>query len=318
MDSQRQNNAVIALGCALIPLGIIISFIDGVFFDVVSLVALSIGASLFATGLANRLLNRRVKDVILSSVMSALRAQSELVRYNHRLELRITLHNSEEIMIFGNHRYSYQNPASFPKTRNLVLFTDVGRQGTERKGGYERVRIGKELLEGTKLEKYITEQNNKVYFSKPIKIEKMKPLDLQIETYGLYRLRDRLVWTVSELSEGFDIKVVNETNMSGEIDFKINHHNESLIRDQIEDKSFKFTAREEKAIHFNSEVLPYQGFEMIWSFNNEQMDSVECSITRRGGDTSCPKSSQKLARQSACAVLPQNKKYSKHHSVPQK
>jgi hypothetical protein len=89
-------------------------------------------------------------------------------------------------------------------------------------------------------------------------------LKFEYKTYGVYRLNDRLVWTVQELSENFDVTIIFESGLNRKnLKGWVNHHDRENIslRDGVDGKA--------KNIAFTTPVFPYQGFELSWDFDQD-------------------------------------------------
>jgi hypothetical protein len=72
-----------------------------------------------------------------------------------------------------------------------------------------------------------------------------------------------MIWTVQDLADNFRVRIINHTGRQNVFEVKVNHHREALIKDQIKD----FPSHHEILIDFNAEILPYQGFEIMWNLD---------------------------------------------------
>ena len=136
-----------------------------------------------------------------------------------------------------------------------------------RKGGFRSVSIphNAEPLKSNLLLDYVKYDGAKACFEykregkdeHDITID--NPLTFVYETYGFYRPKDRLVWTVQDLSENFKVTIISDKPLTRfNLKVWVNHHERNNIR-LNED-----TVRNVYTLDFTSPVFPYQGFELYW------------------------------------------------------
>lgn len=119
-------------------------------------------------------------------------------------------------------------------------------------------------LQETELNKYIKYKYGKYVFEKQYELNPGAANSFEFASFDYYHLTDRLIWTVQTLSDSFSIQIINKTGFdTKELDMKIHHHNEDKIIKNIKKNKNKIS------IDFNSEILPYQGFEVIWRWENK-------------------------------------------------
>jgi len=230
-------------------------------------------------------------DPILDAAINWLKLESTTVRTEHKLKLTLELLKTDFdnfVKIVGIHEYTVHSPyAKCIFDLSIDVYTDLGVDlGNITDDVYNNLRailglnsnLGVDVPLGIKLSGGFTEvrHNGKpVGISDKIRYEKTKarfidkirvnPADkatFEYHTYGLYRLKDRLVWTVQELSDGFTVTVENGTQLPfGNLLYWINHHDREVIKI---DKPFKTV----DVIEFLCPVFPYQGFEMSWDFQD--------------------------------------------------
>jgi hypothetical protein len=119
------------------------------------------------------------------------------------------------------------------------------------------------LLEGPLLAGYVTSESGKHVFRKTYDLQPGDKNAFEFRSVDYYRLADRLIWTVQDLSENFFVRIRNQTGRNNVLKVKINHHCEQDILDQMK----RIEESNEIIFEFNTEILPYQGFEIMWDFS---------------------------------------------------
>ena len=177
-----------------------------------------------------------------------LKEYAKVIRKDHKLILKLSkteLNEEPAIRIDGVHSYKlYYNSINRGSEWNLAIYTDIGRQESSYFGGFEEVYIDEKALTTTQLREALTYKHHKQYFEYKINFNKNREVGLKYHTHGIFSMKDRIIWTVQDLSTNFDIEVINETDhtvdsfdgvdiyiekIPNEINFKINHDRESHI-----------------------------------------------------------------------------------------
>jgi len=203
-----------------------------------------------------------------------LASEKNVVRSNHSLVLTLTLEDidgASHIKIKGVHKFTVSCPGVNESVRYPTedIYTDLGIFGSIESGGFTYVKIeGEQIFTGQNLVgKLKTDKREaKVQFQHSVTIPSRGKKSFEFHTYGIYRTKDRLVWTVQDLSEAFDVMIINETGISDNenLSFWINHHEGKNIR-----REMRVDALGHIPIKFTEPVFPYQGFEMFWNFHKK-------------------------------------------------
>ena len=73
---------------------------------------------------------------------------------------------------------------------------------------------------------------------------------------------------MQDISTDFHVKIVNNTGVKNAFLIKVNHHREKEILGRMTTISKNADGQEVLTLDFNCEVLPYQGFEVMWNLDN--------------------------------------------------
>jgi hypothetical protein len=280
MDSNTLNTYLGLVGLIILLVGLIFVGIDNEKYQMYILPLTGVGASILSTAAVNAILNIKIKDILIQSVITALQDKTRFIRHDHNLELRL-YREGDEIKVVGRHEFTLLNNSRFFKaTKKMMIYTDVANLNQTR-GGFESVeepdgtRLAGEELEN----KIVHEKKEKTYFMKDYTILPNSKARFEFTTIGYYRLADRMIWTVQDLSADFRIRILNFSKVRGCMRIKINHHKEDEIMKeimkQIDNPRYWHDGEkiEEIKFEFNSEILPYQGFELLWNFE----DPIPCA-----------------------------------------
>ena len=210
-----------------------------------------------------------ISTAITDAVFNLYNKSGTPIRKKHTLELTMEYDKKKnDIKISGVHRYRLHNNSLDGTPKPLEIYTDLGRQGDPKSGGFNKAIIDGRTIEDDELEGLQTHVREldkvKACFCCDLEEQPCGYNTVEFHTYGYYRLKDRLIWTVQDFSENFTITVNNSTGFPSHIWFKINHINEDKIH-----RSIKYPKEKPiRIIDFKSVVLPYQGFEMTWDFTS--------------------------------------------------
>lgn len=260
---------VISSGLLLIIIGILcLNFYNGT----ISSALFTAGISMVAIDITSLINDTEPTNKVVEKAYQNLKRNTKIVRDNQRLKIFMTYDNSiDMIVISAFQEFDLKNANNYHlfKFDNIfTIYTDIGRSSKNNSDGFQQVKIENEVLSGKQLRTFLREDKDKAktYFTKPIQILQKKSLHFEISTEGYYNLNDQLIWTVQNLSEDFDVQIYDKTNLKSDIKIKINHHNEDKILPHYDEKS------KEYYFNFNSEILPYQGFELMWFFRKNDME----------------------------------------------
>lgn len=226
---------------------------------------INVGASILSTAIVNFLLNRRADNKLILAAIDALWNRFQVIRTEQKLKIMIS-NDEHGVLIQKIHNFTLSNPSNFRKYRELSMFTDQASwQNNSDIDGFISVTDPDGILTGDKLLSHIKRKGGKVYFIKKYRIPAKTPQLYEFDSKSRYRKKDRLIWTVQDFSDGFEIEIHNRTGIQNAIKIKINHHRESEIKIKQ-----SLLADHTELIQFNIEdnILPYQGFEIMWDFEN--------------------------------------------------
>lgn len=233
-------------------------------------IALSVGGSVLASGLVARLVSRQVFGLDFSEAVEALRGSSPLTRSNQSLEITLNL-EGDGVRASAEHRFSLHEASYRRKRLVFQLYTDIARWGSA--GGFASVvEPDGTVLEGDDLGRYLKEESGKVRFEKPYVFHPKAPSTFIVETFGVFRRSDRLIWTVEHISSDFRVRINDCTGLDGIVDVKVNHHREAEIVTNMSRRPAKQGTTIEFA--YLGEILPYQGFELQWALAAAVVPSI--------------------------------------------
>lgn len=229
--------------------------------EVVVIPLTGVGGSILATAIVNWTLNRRLEAIPINSIIEALAQKTQFMRIHHEVELIFTLQN-EHVKLTKRHKYNLRNPCRFKRERKILMFTDATGDSLGNSSGFVLV-VGPDgkKLEGDMLDERVHHKGGKYVFKEKYKIQPGDENAFEFRSQDFYRLIDRLIWTVQDLSDNLTVRIINRTGLNQPFKVKINHHREEEIANQIK----KLEKADELIIKFNTEILPYQGFEIMWN-----------------------------------------------------
>ncbi len=225
-----------------------------------------IGASVLATGLTSWLVTIHFAGVDVTSIVQALAESSAFIRSDHSLKLIFTLGENGLVHVRGEHTFTLTNQKDRRSRKTFEIYTDLGSWNNC--GGFDSVwEPTGHVLQHEALEQCIAKLNGKTYFTKSYDVNSKSSATFRFDTYGNYRRVDRLIWTVQDLSVDFRVELRNQTGIKDAFLIKVNHHREREILDRLKIVSSHNDNEEVFALDFNCEVLPYQGFEVMWNLD---------------------------------------------------
>jgi len=133
-------------------------------------------------------------------------------------------------------------------------------------GRFEYVKVGNSEFSGPTLERHIVigKDHGIKSFNYTLSIPIGENVSFDYYPYGIFRLRDRLIWTFQVMSNGLRLTVKSDTDdKNGFSKYIINHHNREKIKAGIADSQ----QQNLEVLDFGDHILPYQGFEISWDFN---------------------------------------------------
>jgi hypothetical protein len=231
--------------------------------ELIALPFSAIGGSILATVIVNYILIRKWHGLPITLIAEALASKTKFMRMEQEAELIFEIDNGL-IKLKKRHKYSLENNYIFKKRIELSMFTDSPKARPSDKCGFQAIiePDGKELI-GEALKPFIKHENGKHIFCKEYKLDRgHKNNQFEFHSVAYYRLTDRLIWTVQELSDGFNVRIINKTGIIDPFEVKINHHKECDI--SVKKTSIDTGDGYEKRFEIYSEILPYQGFEIMW------------------------------------------------------
>lgn len=222
-----------------------------------------VGGSILATALVNWILTRQLGSIPISSIVEALALKTEFMRTNHEAELTFTLQDGR-VKLEKRHLYHLRNTRHYTRPRRISMFTDTSPASDMHRSGFVLVlEPDGTKLEGESLARYVSSESGKHMFRKTYDLQPGDKNAFEFRSVDYYRLADRVIWTVQDLSENLRVRIKNQTGRKNVFKVKINHHCEKDILDQMK----LIEESNEIIFEFNAEILPYQGFEIMWDFS---------------------------------------------------
>lgn len=232
--------------------------------DVIALPCTGIGGSILATAIVNWIFMRQWHGLPIPQIAEALAHKTEFMRTRQEAELTFIVDRGR-IKLEKRHKYSVRNPSWYKRTYTISVFTDASRAALYDSCGFQIIiEPDGTKLEGDKLQAFIRKEYGKHFFYKTYDLQPGDSNAFEFRSIDYYRLLDRLIWTVQDLSDGFLVRIINKTGISNPFEIKINHHRDGEILSQLK----HLDVAGEIIFEFNSEILPYQGFEIMWDITN--------------------------------------------------
>lgn len=258
METSRLNLLIGALGLILMLTGLLL-----LSKPMLATPLTGVGGSILATTLVNWIITRRLASLPINSIIEALARKTDFMRTRQEAELTFTLENGC-VRLKKLHRYYLRNPSHFVRSRKVSMYTDVSPDNSDVTGGFEAViEPDGTTLEGDLLANYVIQKDSKHIFRKTYDLQPGDSNSFEFRSFDCYRTRDRLIWTVQDLSDGFRVRIKNRTGRRNAFKVKVNHHREREIQDQMK----RLDLSDEIIFEFNAEILPYQGFEIMWDLS---------------------------------------------------
>lgn len=224
-----------------------------------------VGGSILATAIVNWILTRQLGSIPISSIVEALAQKTEFMRTNQEAELTFT-YQDDRVRLEKRHLYYLRNTRHYTRPHRISMFTDTSPASDIHRSGFILVlEPDGTKLEGPSLARYVSFESGKHVFRKTYDLQPGDKNAFEFRSVDYYRLSDRLIWTVQDLSENFRVRIKNQTGWKNVFKVKINHHCEQDILDQMK----LIEESNEIIFEFNAEILPYQGFEVMWDFSAE-------------------------------------------------
>lgn len=255
MSHQSINAAIGTIGLVVMLVGLLFLHTP-----LIAIPLTGIGASVLATALVNWVLTRRLETLPIASIVEALARATQFMRTHHEVELIFTIENGL-VRLDKRHCYCLRNPSRFVRPHRISLFDDSPLIPSVPRGGFQAVvEPDGTRVDGEALKRYVHTDSGKSVFTKTYDLQPGDANAFEFRSFAYYRLSDRMIWTVQDLADNFRVRIINHTGRQNAFDVKVNHHREESIKNQIKD----FPSNHEILIDFNAEILPYQGFEIMW------------------------------------------------------
>lgn len=203
----------------------------------------------------------------VESAVKLYSCHNRIVRFNQTINLFFENYESNgEMMVKvrGIHKYKIKNFQKKTLSIPISLYSGLGR-GEIETGGFEFARIGNVEIRDSALTQRIIlngEQTKKTFNYNELSISPDETVDLEYHSYGVYRMKDHLTWTIQELSKDLTLIVENNTDFkNAALYYQVNHHNSFNIENRIKRQ------RSKDIIDFHELVFLSQGFTISWSFS---------------------------------------------------
>lgn len=226
-----------------------------------------------ATVIVSWMLAMQWRGLPIPQIIEAMAKKTRFMRTNQNVVITFSIDNEKDrVKVEKRHTYNLRNPYYFKRGHIISMYTDAPCITPDDYGGFKIVDgpDGKKL-EGNELKNNIKNKPGKHIFSKRYilipgdKQDKGDKNKFEFVSHDYYRLTDRLIWTVQDLSDGFAVKIINNTNIPNSFKVKINHHREEDMQNQIE----KEDCIGQICFDFDTYILPYQGFEIMWNLERK-------------------------------------------------
>lgn len=235
-----------------------------------------VGSSIMAAALVNWTLSRHLESIPITPIVEALARKVEFIRTKHQIELTFR-RVGDFVHLEKRQRYNLRNPSRYRKPKTVMMFTDAATAAIEPAAGFQLVvEPDGSHLEAESLRKHVTLQNGKYTFTKTYDLQPGDENVFEFRSTDRYRLHDRMTWTVQDLSEDLMVRLINKTGVPNPFFVKINHHREQEVVARMKGIG---SEQDEVLLQFDSEILPYQGFEIMWNItnSNKHQQSVNTS-----------------------------------------
>lgn len=179
---------------------------DNLFFTIF----LSIGASLIAAAFVHWHLSRNISGIPIHSIIEALARKTEFMRLEQSVELILLLdkdNNTPSLRLEKRHKYKLHNPTKANRIKKIEMFTDSS--GLNKNGFCLVIGPSGNQLNGDELQNHIHLINGKYLFKKSYSLVPGSNNQFEFRSAEKYRLTDRLIWTVQDLSNDFKVRIIN-------------------------------------------------------------------------------------------------------------
>ena len=228
-------------------------------------VVLGIGASMIASALVTRLVASHVFGLDVADAVEALRGASPLTRSDQTITIYLDV-VGDQVLVVAEHPFALHAAAPFPHKERFHLYTDRVPWGSD--AGFRFVlEPNGNVLKDEALAACVSlsDDRRKWQFRKEYRFSPREPSKFVIETFGCFRLSDRLIWTVEQISSDFTLRVVDRREPAGWLCVRVNHHRANdVVRSERPTNGWTM-----RCVEFRGEVLPYQGFELQWGEGEE-------------------------------------------------
>lgn len=258
-------------GTITLLVGLVFFALDLNSYQIISLPLIGVGGSIMATAITNWISNRRLDGLPIDSLVEALSEKSKFIRQNQELNLIFSIVDNQ-LKVEKSHEFNLLNPGKLSAKHYISMFTDspLKNSSTKSTGGFTYVEGCGKKLTGAALSikdknSKVKDFNGKIYFEEEYRLKPGQNNKFRFVSFDFYRLTDRLIWVIQDRSSNFSVKISNHTRVSNRIKLKINHHREH----EILSTSSRYDLGdniEMIAFRFDCEIIPYQGFEIMWDF----------------------------------------------------
>lgn len=263
----RSTNFIGIIGIIFIFTGILFSIYNNVLGSII----IGIGTSTFSAVIVTKIVTPDVGAIPVSNIIEALSEKTKFIRTEQTAVLTFKI-CGDYIKVEKRHEYKLKNPRDRDLYHTVSMYTDKSPDEslpsvglTYISGSDEKTFNSDELENGG----FIKKIDGKWVFNREYLIRHRNDNKFVFCSTQYYRLTDRLIWTIEELSRDFKVTIFNLTDNKDPFYIKINHHQEKIIRGKI--KSIGIEGNKE--FRFDSEILPYQGFEIMWDLAQSSAES---------------------------------------------
>jgi hypothetical protein len=264
MQSRVTNIVIGVIGLVMLLLGILFQVIGlsvGLYIPFTG-----VGGSILATAIVSTITSMKMRELVFVSIIRALKEATKFVRTSHKLTLELELKDGG-VKIKAEHEFAYHNDELYTRSKHMKIYTDAGVNG---EGGFSYLKNSEgKIISGDELKSKVKAKYNKVYYEDTYSIAPRETKDFLFATYGMYDLNDRILWAVQDFSDNMEVVIKDFTGIYEEsekyLKIKVNHHNEDEIMKNVH-RNHDEVGHDVITFRFDSEILPYQGFEIYWEY----------------------------------------------------
>lgn len=235
----------------------------------IGVACIGVGASLLATAVASRLVANQVFGLDIRAAIEALRGTSPFSRSDQTVQIDLE-RTGNRIKVEATHEFTLHIAGQRTRDALFTIFTDVGSWSED--GGFLSITGPGMSYDAADLKERTRHSGGKVELAERVRCTPGVPMRFRIVTVGSFRCVDRLIWTIENISSDLLLTIHDRTpegraaaagGTPSPVAVKINHHNAQQMVPRKEKSTTDITVYD-----FLGDVLPFQGFEVLWHFQD--------------------------------------------------